>query len=211
MPRKKPETKRPPVDLEQRRARYLAAATDLLLDKGLQAASMNDLAGNLGVPKMLIYRAFADKQALVAAVLDPVIDTIDDLRDAPWTGYGSRILLLFEKLMANHKAALLVLRDCRSSAEHQKWFERARQLISDQLLLFFTPAPQSPKGAKSRARCAADMMATFYIDTLVTWLEDRDGLTNDARIAWFSSVIRVWRAAARQAFKLGPVEESPGL
>jgi len=37
---------------------------------------------------------------------------------------------------------------------------------------------------------------------MVTWLEDRDGLTDEERIRWWGRIVRENRAAGREAFRL---------
>ena len=43
-------------------------------------------------------------------------------------------------------------------------------------------------------------------DTLVSWLEDSDGLSDEKRFIWWGRIVREWRKATREAFELDPPE-----
>ena len=47
-------------------------------------------------------------------------------------------------------------------------------------------------------------MINLMFDTLVVWLEDSDGLTDEKRFVWYGRIIREWRKATREAYDLDP-------
>ena len=55
--------------------RIQKAAHDLLMQYSIRSVSMDDIAANLGMSKKTIYQYFKDKDELVEAVVDDVIDT----------------------------------------------------------------------------------------------------------------------------------------
>ncbi len=55
--------------------RIQLAAHDLVMQYGIRSVSMDDIASNLGMSKKTIYQYFKDKDELVEAVVDAVIDT----------------------------------------------------------------------------------------------------------------------------------------
>jgi len=57
------------------RLRIQKAAHDLLMQYSIRSVSMDDIAANLGMSKKTIYQYFKDKDELVEAVVDDVIDT----------------------------------------------------------------------------------------------------------------------------------------
>ena len=59
-------------DIKQR---IQKAAHDLLMQYSIRSVSMDDIAANLGMSKKTIYQYFKDKDELVEAVVDDVIDT----------------------------------------------------------------------------------------------------------------------------------------
>src|SRR5687767_6233097 len=71
-----------PLDPQIDRA-ITAATLDLLRERGFARMSMEAVAGSAGVGKPAIYRRFADKAALVAAVIDEQLPALEapDLGD----------------------------------------------------------------------------------------------------------------------------------
>jgi len=55
--------------------RIQKAAHDLVMQYSIRSVSMDDIAANLGMSKKTIYQYFKDKDELVEAVVDNVIDT----------------------------------------------------------------------------------------------------------------------------------------
>ena len=79
----------------QTRQRIVAAAADLILQQGVAATTLDEVRADAGVSSSQIYHYFADKEALVRAVVDyraqtvvgeihepmlAAIESIDDLR-----------------------------------------------------------------------------------------------------------------------------------
>ena len=60
------------VDTKQR---IQKAAHGLVMQYGIRSISMDDIAANLGMSKKTIYQYFKDKDELIEAVVDEVIDT----------------------------------------------------------------------------------------------------------------------------------------
>ena len=57
------------------KSRIQKAAHDLVMQYGIRSVSMDDIAANLGISKKTIYQYFHDKDELIEAVVDEVIDT----------------------------------------------------------------------------------------------------------------------------------------
>ena len=86
-----PVRRKPRVDHEARRAEYVSVAARVLLEKGLHAATMRDIAEAAGAAKVLFYRLFPSREALVEAVFARVEAEIRHAHDLPWEGYGSLV------------------------------------------------------------------------------------------------------------------------
>jgi len=56
------------------RERILLKATELYFRYGIRSVTMDEIAGQCGISKKTIYQFFEDKDALVSAVMDKVID-----------------------------------------------------------------------------------------------------------------------------------------
>ena len=67
-------TKRRLLSREQREASILRAAARAFATGGFAATSMEDIAAEAGVTKLIVYRHFDSKQQLYEAVLDHTCD-----------------------------------------------------------------------------------------------------------------------------------------
>jgi TetR/AcrR family transcriptional regulator, transcriptional repressor for nem operon len=63
---------------QETRQRILAAAADLIFDRGVAETTLEDIRAAAGVSGSQVYHYFADKQALVHAVIDHQADAILD-------------------------------------------------------------------------------------------------------------------------------------
>ena len=78
-------------DAERNRRRILAGAREVFRDRGV-AATLNDVAHHTGVGVGTVYRHFSDKQQLVDALFEEMVETVDaHLREAldepdAWSG-----------------------------------------------------------------------------------------------------------------------------
>lgn len=59
------------------RARILAVARELFARKGVQQTSLRDIAAQLGITKPALYYHFDSREALVACIVQPLLDDMD--------------------------------------------------------------------------------------------------------------------------------------
>lgn len=64
---------------EEKTAQIMEAATDELLAKGVDAASMHNIAELAGVSKRTLYKYFSNKEELYSALIDEILDQIKDM------------------------------------------------------------------------------------------------------------------------------------
>ncbi len=195
-----PVRKKPRVDTVARRDEYVRIAARVLLEKGLHAATMRDIADAAGAAKVLVYRLFPSREALIESVFDRVADAIEAAYAAPWEGYGSMVARVLETAREEPAPFLLVFRNCR--AGQPEWEARLRLLLARTSLPLFTPGPDAPAGADERAVKAAGALFGLFLDSMIRWLEDSDGLTDAERIRWWGRMVRENRAAGREAYRL---------
>ena len=192
--------KKPRVDQAARRVEYVGIAARVFLEKGLHAATMRDIAEAAGAAKVLFYRLFPSREALVEAVFERVATAIDEAHAQPWEGYGSMVGKVLETARQDPAPFLVVFKNCRASMP--EWEARLRVVLGRTSLPLFKPGPDAPPGAEARARKATGSLFGLFLDSMVTWLEDRDGLTDEERIRWWGRIVRENRAAGREAFRL---------
>lgn len=198
---------KPRVDKEARKADYLRAAAKAFLAKGA-AASMQDVADAAGAPKPVFYRIFPSRAELIEALFQHIHDTIVRTQQGKWDGYGWALRVLYLEAKKEPEIFLAALKTFRGDPTLEPLRDSLMVLVHQQAAKFFEPLPGAPSGAKERVAFASKSMSSLIFDTLVTWLEDTDGLTDEKRFVWYGRIIREWRKATREAYELDPPEKA---
>lgn len=202
-------TRKPRVDAAARRAEYLDVAARVMLEKGLHGATMRDFAESAGAAKILFYRLFPSREAIVDAIFERVEGTVLAAYDEPWTGYGSLVARVLENARKDPAPFLVVLKNCGGGADRSDWGDRLRAIFNERSRPLFEPRPGAPEGAHERAGLAGGSLFGLWVDRMIVWLEERDGLDDEARIRWWTRIVREWRLASREAFRLdAPQQEN---
>ena len=121
---------------------------------------------------------------------------------APWPGYGAALMEVLRHARRNRAAYLLLLRDSRSDPEAKRWYDIYEERQIEPFMVFLKPAEGALAGAADRARLGARSLVGIATETLINWIEDRDGLDDGARVRWFGHIVREWRRATRAAYQL---------
>ena len=198
---------RPRVDKEARKADYLRAAARAFLARGA-AASMQDVADAAGAPKPVFYRIFPSRADLIDALFRHVEDTMLQTQRGKWDGYGWALRVLYLEAKKDPEIFLVALKTFRGDPTLAHHRERLHELVHAQATGFFQPAEGAPAGIPNRTAKASGTMTGLMFDTLVSWLEDTDGLTDEKRFQWYGRIIREWRLAMREAYDLDPPDQS---
>lgn len=167
---------------------------------------MQDIAEGCGAQKPVFYRIFASRADLIDALFQHVHDTIVETQSGKWDGYGWALRVLYQAAHPDKEIFLVVLKTLRGDPDLEEWRQKLLELLHAKALLFFTPAAGAPPGGKARAQKASRTLSTLSFDTLVVWLEGGDGLSDEARFKWWGRIVREWRKATREAFRLDPPE-----
>ncbi len=199
---------KPRVDKEARKADYLRAAARAFLAKGA-AASMQDVADSAGAPKPVFYRIFPSRAELIESFFDHVYDTMVKTQQGKWDGYGWALRVLYLDAKTDPEIFIVALKTFRADPALDPLRQRLHDLVHRQAAGFFHPSEGAPPGPADRTDKASRTMTNLMFDTLVAWLEDRDGLSDEKRFVWYGRIIREWRAATREAYELDPPERTP--
>ena len=165
-----PRNKRPQAP-EEKRAEIVAAARELFIDAGYEAASMGRLATAAGVTANTIYWYFADKDEVLVAVLN-------DVMAEAWTQYESvadeplatRVLWLVHRLQQMNRLVSTVHARAERSSAIAEWHNNFH---------FFTAslvrAELENAGVVPAAQLDAEVMiGTFTVEGLLMHSLDED-------------------------------------
>lgn len=120
----------------ERRERILAAAAELIADRGYHAVSMADIGISAGVVGPAIYRHFDSKAGLLAALFEQVIDTLlrrasaiveqsRDDREALTALVADHVALVMEK----RELAIVYYREVHNLPDHRRSRLRRKQRL----------------------------------------------------------------------------------
>jgi AcrR family transcriptional regulator len=197
---------KPRVDKEARKADYLRAAAKAFLAKGA-SASMQDVADAAGAPKPVFYRIFPSRADLIESFFQHVHDVMLETQTGKWDDYGWALRVLYLEAKKEPEIFLVALKTFRGNPALEPLREKLLALMYAQAAGFFQPAEGAPAGAVDRVAKASKTMNSLAFDTLVAWLEDSDGLSDEKRFVWYGRIVREWRKATREAYELDPPEK----
>lgn len=198
---------KPRVDREARKADYLRAAARAFLAKGA-GASMQDVADAAGAPKPVFYRIFPSRAELIDAFYQHVHDVIVETQKGEWDGYGWALRVLYAEAKKEPEIFIVALKTFRGDPALDHWREKLLELVYRLATRFFQPAEGMGPVPPDKILQASRSISSFSFETLVVWLEDRDGLSDEARFKWYGRIIREWRKATREAYGLDPPEKA---
>ncbi|KIT18097.1 TetR/AcrR family transcriptional regulator [Jannaschia aquimarina] len=111
-----PETFLSPVK-RARRAKIVAAARDLFVERGFRATTMEAVAATVGMSKVTVYGYFPDKDAVFLAVARAVAEEIEAAFDAALDTDGTVPDRVAAALVAKHALVARTVRDSIHAAE----------------------------------------------------------------------------------------------
>lgn len=163
---------------ERKRGIVLDAATGLFLSKGYDGTTMDEVAALAAVSKPTLYRYFADKERLYAAIVAATTDNIDGLlrlvadelatSDDPREGLGRLAGKFLTALMQPDLLRLrrLVIANAERFPEvGQGWFSDGFERVLETLSTAFRRY-----AANGRLRSDDPLMAANHFAGLVLWI-----------------------------------------
>lgn len=202
--RGRPGQAKPRVDKAARGLAVLEAAVEVFAEKGLQSATMQDVADRMGVAKILIYRLYPSRQALIDALFGDMLARVEAEAGRPWGGYGSSIARLVTMSRLNPKLALLLLRDARGAPEAATWRAALENLLTRLIEPFVAAPADASDAARATCRHAARTFMPFVIEAWAAGIEESDGMDDETRTHWFGEIVQAWREATYAAAGVTP-------
>lgn len=158
----------------ERREQILGAASRAFVHAGFAATSLDDVAREAGVSKVILYRHFESKTDLYRAVLDAVCSRLVDTVGVE--GYTrSAVHVLLRAAAADPDGFRLLFRHAAREPEFRDQMERFRGDITDVAGSELAGRTLDP----SWAAWAAGVVPAFALEAVMTWLDagkpDPDG------------------------------------
>ncbi len=176
----------------ERRDQLLDVAARVFSQKGLHQTTMDDVAENLGVAKVVLYRYFGSRSGLIHAILDRVVRRIleEDKKDYTW--WGEAIHRNTQVARENAPGMLLLLRhsahDPDYSSHFQKYHKKLVQRTTKRLKTIWIMPRHMPVDADF---CSKTILMFIY-DALARWLETGDPAKDHEFAVWVTDSIQAW-------------------
>jgi AcrR family transcriptional regulator len=175
----RPERDKPETRVERRqeetRARILAAAAARFA-AGLEAATLDDIAADADVARATLFNHFGSKDALLEALLAPVIDDgLALLAAIPAGAPRARVRALVDAYLAlweRHKDALRVSYQAQAlplgglAGRHVAFVRGVAQILEEGARAQVLHAPDGPRAARALARVAVPLLEVFDGDVV---------------------------------------------
>lgn len=146
------------------KARIVAVARELFARRGIQQTSLRDIAEQLGITKPALYYHFDSREALVASIVQPLLDDMEAFVAARESSVPDPRTLLadhFDMLLRHRELITMLVRDMTTMGQLDlapRMIDWRRRLIS--LLL----GPGAPLSAQIRAVVAIGGMSDCTVE-----------------------------------------------
>ena len=178
----------------ERTRQVLDAAARAFARSGFAATSMDEIAAEAGVNKLMLYRDFEGKRELYEAILESVSRRLyEKVSDDPWHGASRRgEVALLQVAREQPDAFLLVFRHAAREREFAAYaerfsaeaFARGEERLAERI--------QDPVALRWTARVAFRVT----IESIIAWLEVGDPARDDAFLAALDRPVSWTREAA---------------
>lgn len=182
---------------ERRRERLLLAAADVMDARGLRQSTMDQIAEGAGVAKVVLYRYFKSKDALVHAVLEEAANALltADSAEAGWWTQRMRMSL---RVARDHASAIrLLVRHASHDPVFGVHFERLTAALIARIeeRQVEILGPGSPVAGEVGVLDAS--IAAFMLDAYVRWIENGNPQEDERFLEWLGQSVRAmvyyWR------------------
>ena len=152
----------------QRREQILAAATEAFARSGFAATSLEDIAAEAGITRVILYRHFDSKTDLYQAVLDRMCARLDTHVAEPVGGFtDASVDGLLEAAAESPAGFRLLFQHALREPEFSERIEKFRADIS--AAAYLQIAALVPD--EGLARWAAQLAPTVAIEAVIAWLD----------------------------------------
>jgi AcrR family transcriptional regulator len=152
----------------QRREQILDAATEAFARSGFAATSLEDIAAEACVARMILYRHFGSKSELYQAVLDRMCARLEAHLEEPAGGFtDASIDGLLEAATESPAGFRLLFQHALREPEFNERIERFRADITASAFLQISALVLD----ETQARWAAQLAPVVAIEAVIAWLD----------------------------------------
>ncbi|MDZ4370822.1 MAG: TetR/AcrR family transcriptional regulator [Phenylobacterium sp.] len=196
----------------ERRQEFMCVAAKVFRQHGLARATMAQVAAAAGVTKVVLYRRFPSKDALIQAIFAETVQRLKAQDATPWTGYGGGMRKALTAARSFEDGFILLVRHGDQNPAYQSAHQALRRRTGQRLraLLWYPGRLPPPSARPALLELSLDPMISFCNDALAYWVEKGDPRRDEMFLRWCGQMIRAWRTNAAELLDLdSPEQEWP--
>lgn len=177
-----------------RKAEFIAEAAKVFLELGLRDATMDDVAAQLGVSKVVVYRYFTSKEDLVDSILGNMTAKLLEQDRLPFAGYETALRRTTRVAREDPAAFLLLARDAKIDPVFSYHHKAVWQSVTQRLVQAYLDFGMN----EHYARMSGEAMMAHILNVQVYWIEHGTAEGDEEFEAWAAAGVkaldRQWRA-----------------
>lgn len=182
----------------------LRGAARVFLRHGLDAATMGQVAAEVGMSRAGLADAFATKALLAQAVFAETIRVLKAADSRAWPGYGAGMRRTLAAARSFEDGYILLVRQAALTPAYQSsWLALRRRTAQRLRALLWHPLDPPPLAERpALTDTAVEPMASFCITAISDWVEKGDPAKDDLFLRWCGQMMRSWRHNACELLNL---------
>ena len=169
---------------DQRRAQLVRCAAAVFVRGGYAGTSMEDVAREAGVTRLIVYRIFESKEVLYRAVLDTVID---DMAASFGTRGQDPVATMLLGVARRHPDGFRLL---WRHAAHEPEFRETSALFKVAVTEYAIDLLSDQLAASPERLWAAEAVVAHLYEGICLWLDDGDPARDDVFVAMLIEGVR---------------------
>ncbi|MDR6871982.1 AcrR family transcriptional regulator [Bosea sp. BE125] len=173
-----------------RRALLLVKAAEAIDTHGLRSVTIDAIADHAGVAKVVLYRYFRSKDALIDAVLADMVDALLGVDDMPAQWWTERLPHTLALAHEKRAALRVLLRQASYDPRFGKHVKRLHAVLAERTVGRIREALGEPGAMPGDPAMLAQMISNVLLDAYLLWV-DRGEAAKDAEfLEWLVASVR---------------------
>ncbi|WP_296597220.1 TetR/AcrR family transcriptional regulator [Phenylobacterium sp.] len=196
----------------ERREAFMRVAARVFRQHGLAGATMEQVAAAAGVTKVVLYRRFPSKDALIQAIFAETLRRLKAEDIKAWRGYGNGMRKSLSAARSFEDGFILLVRHGDQDPAYQAAHAALRKRTGQRLraLLWYPDRPPPSGQRPALLELSLEPMISFCNDALAYWVEKGDPARDEHFVRWCGQMMRAWRHNAAELLNLdSPEQEWP--
>ena len=173
-----------------RRALLLAQAAEALDAHGLRSVTIDAIAERAGVAKVVLYRYFGSKDALIDAVLDDMVEALLGVDAMPARWWTERLPHTLALARRKRAALRVLLRQAPHDPRFGRHVEHLHAVLAERTIERIREALGEPGAMPGEPGMLARMVSSLLLDAYLGWVDGGDPAREAEFLDWLAASVR---------------------